>query len=295
MRMKKLQRWTHAVPVLLLGGAVAVGISARESVGSDHQQTALTELEPQIDITDTWAFPGSSDDRIVLAMTVASPLVGNQNARFDPNALYMIKVDNNQDGYPDVALQFSFDMLADGSMTYDVIGPIDYNANNPFQGPCSGVCGEAGVRDRFVAVTPTIRRAAFNATNVTGNIAATTGAQAGMMQAFAGLVDDPFFVDLPQFFRIIPDRRPTEGPLSKIGGAVPPPIGTIASAFRPACNAQGGFPANPGPFAQQFGCAVDFLRGFNALAIVVELPESQLTRGRGGADPQIGVWATVSR
>jgi len=294
MRTKKLSRWTLALPALLVGGAVAFGVTARESVGSDHQQTALTELEPQIDITDTWVFPGSSDDRIVLAMTIASPLVGNQNARFDPNALYSIKIDNNTDGFEDVSIQFSFDLLADGSMTYDVIGPAATSTFNPFQGPCSGACGEAGVRDRFANVAPVIRRAALNATNVTGTLAASGAAQAGTIQAFAGLVDDPFYVDLPQFFRIIPDRRPTEGPLSKIGGVVPAPIGTVASAFRPACT-NGQINPNQSQFDQRFGCAVDFLRGFNALAIVVELPESQLTRGRGGSDPELGIWATVSR
>ncbi len=51
--------------------------------------------------------------------------------------------------------------------------------------------------------------------------------------------------------------------------------------------------ANQSQFNAAFGCAVDLLRGFNALAIVVELPESQLTRGQGNG--QIGVWATVSR
>jgi hypothetical protein len=38
---------------------------------------------------------------------------------------------------------------------------------------------------------------------------------------------------------------------------------------------------------------VDFLRGLNALAIVVELPEAQLRGSAAGG--QIGVWATVSR
>ena len=87
------------------------------------------------------------------------------------------------------------------------------------------------------------------------------------MQLFAGLRDDPFFIDLEQFFRIIPDRKPVSGALSQL------PETPSASAFRPA------------------GQAVDYLRGLNTLAFVVELPASQLT----GASGKIGVWGTISR
>jgi hypothetical protein len=111
------------------------------------------------------------------------------------------------------------------------------------------------------------------------------------MQLFTGLRDDPFYIDLEQFFRIVPDRRPTQGPLSQIGGVVPPAPGTLAATFRPACT--NGVPnAGQGAFNATFGCAVDFLRGLNALAIVVELPEAQLTRGAGNG--QLGIWATIS-
>jgi hypothetical protein len=88
------------------------------------------------------------------------------------------------------------------------------------------------------------------------------------MQVFAGPRDDPFFIDLEQFFRILPDRKPEAGPLSTITQTMP-------LTFRPA------------------GSAVDFLRGFNDLAIVVELPLAELTAN--GARPKFGVWGTTSR
>lgn len=295
MRGPQLKAAGRAATILAVVGMLGVGVAVKESIGSDHQQTALTELNPQIDITDTWAFPGSSPDRTVLAMTLASPLVGSRNAKFDPNALYQIKIDNNQDGREDLVLQFSFDMLVDGNMTFDVIGPV---APRPatgqfFTGPVSGEGGPPGVRDHFSTEAPVIRGAAMNSNSVTGNLPAVGTTAAGSIQAFAGLVDDPFYVDLEQFFRIIPDRRPTQGPLSQIGGVIPAPIGTVASSFRPAC--VNGEQQLAHIFNGSFGCARDFLAGFNALAIVVEVPTAQLTRGLGGADPQLGVWATVSR
>jgi hypothetical protein len=278
------------LPALLVGGLVATGVAVQESSGSDHQQTALTELAPRLDITDVFAFPGSSDGRIVVALTIGSPIanrnfagiLGNQRAEFDPNALYQIKVDNNQDGSEDLVLQFSFDQMTDGTQTVDVLGPV---------APRSLSLLGSAVRDGFSTSAPAIRRGAVN-TNLSANLAASGAATAGAIQVFAGLRDDPFFIDLEQFFRIIPDRRPTQGPLSLIGGVTPAPPGTVASAWRPACT--NGVP-NSGQTNRDLtrGCAVDFLAGLNALAIVVELPESQLTQGRSGG--QIGIWGTVSR
>ena len=186
------------------------------------------------------------------------------------------------DGMEDVVVQFSFDEQSTGAQTVDVVGPV---------APVDAGMFGASVRDAFSPAAPSIRRAAVGA-NATGQLASSGAAAAGAIQVFAGLRDDPFYVDLEQFLRIVPDRRPTQGPLGLIGGVVPPPVGTLAASFRPACT--NGTPnANQSQFTTAFGCATDFLNGLNALAIVVELPESQLTRGQGNG--QLGIWATVSR
>jgi hypothetical protein len=99
-----------------------------------------------------------------------------------------------------------------------------------------------------------------------GPVNTTLGSPAGM-QVFAGPRDDPFFIDLEAFFRILPDRKPLTGPLSTITQG---PL-----TFRPP------------------GQAVDFVRGINDLAIVVELPAATLTGN--GARPRFGVWGTTSR
>jgi hypothetical protein len=100
---------------------------------------------------------------------------------------------------------------------------------------------------------------------VSGKIATMLGSATGM-QVFAGPRQDPFYIDLEQFFRIIPDRKPVTGALSQL------PDTPSASAWR-----------TPG---------IDFLAGFNVLSIVIELPVTDLT---GGAGPNFGVWATISR
>ena len=107
---------------------------------------------------------------------------------------------------------------------------------------------------------------------LTGNVATVLGSASGM-QLFAGPRQDPFYIDLEQFFRILPDRKPVTGPLSQL------PDTATASSFRAP------------------GSAVDILGGsgghpFNVLSIVIELPKSQL---RGSAGDKIGIWGTISR
>ncbi len=254
-----------AAAVLVAAVSVAVVAGARQAVGSDHQDTPEVELSPRLDINDVYAFPGSTTDRIVLVMTTQSPIsaAGTAAARFDPNALYQIKIDNNGDAVEDLVLQFQFDEAQGGGQQVGMFGPVAPTTR--------------GMLNRVAKATPDLVGA------MGGTL--TTGTGAAQVQLFTGPRDDPFYIDLEQFFRILPDRRPSRGPASQIGPA------PMASAFRPGCT---GSVINPGQaqFDQTRGCAVDFLSGFNSMAIVVELPESAL---RGATGNNIGVWATVSR
>ncbi|MEO6444414.1 MAG: DUF4331 family protein [Gemmatimonadaceae bacterium] len=234
---------------MIVGGvlaiaAVAVVSLSRVTFASDHQDTPEVELSPRMDINDVYAFPGSSPDRIALVLTTSSPITPSQNATaaFDPNLLYQIKVDNTGDGIEDKVFQVTFD------------GPST-NQRVTVRGPVSP--NQTGTANTLITT----------GTSVSGAINTSLGTATGM-QVFAGLRDDPFFIDLEQFFRIIPDRKPATGALSQL------PETPTATAFRPA------------------GQAVDFLRGFNTLAVVIELPAAQLT---AGGSPKIGVWGTISR
>ena len=226
-------------PFLLVASLGLAGIA----LASDHQDTPEVELSPRMDINDVYAFPGSSADRTVLVLTTSSPITPAQGAAaaFDPDLLYQLKIDNTGDGIEDRVIQFTFRGQGSGQVV-EMRGPV--------------TPAMLGARTTVVDVTPA----------VTGAI--NTNLSGGGIQLFAGLRDDPFFLDLEQFFRIIPDRRPATGPLSQI------PDTPSATSFRPA------------------GQAIDYLRGLNTLALVVELPTSQLTQG---GTPKFGVWATISR
>jgi hypothetical protein len=221
----------------LAAGAVAV----RQAIGSDHQDTPEVELSPRMDINDVYAFPGSSADRIVLVMTTSSPITPAQvaGASFDPNLLYQLKVDNDGDALEDLVLQFTFEGTGAGQQVI-ARGPV--------------APADLGMMNRVVDVDPV----------VTGAVNQTL--DGGGMQVFAGPRDDPFFLDLEQFFRIVPDRKPVSGGLSQL------PDTPTASAFR-----------DPAP---------DYLAGFNTLAFVVELAVADLT---AGGTARLGIWGTISR
>ena len=232
---------TLAVLAVIGGGLAVAGLL----LASDHQDTPEVELSPRFDVNDVYAFPAATAGRMVLVLGTSSPLTpaGSAGAVFDPGQLYQIKIDNNGDAVEDVVLQFVFEGTGP-SQTVSLIGPSAPSAT--------------GIQNRILDADAAI----------SGPINTVLGSSSGI-QLFAGLREDPFFIDLEQFFRIIPDRAPVQGPLSKIGPK------QEATSFR-----------DPG---------VDFLAGINTLAIVVELPESMLLPSGAGADPKIGVWATTSR
>ena len=231
---------------IVFGAAVltATFALARNSRASDHQDTPEVELSSRMDINDVYAFPGASADRIALVLTTSSPITPAQssNAAFDPNLLYQLKIDNTGDGVEDKVLQITFS----GTGT---------NQQVTVRGPVAP------------AQTGTMNTVVTSGPSMTGATNSNLGSASGI-QAFAGIRDDPFFLDLEQFFRIVPDRKPVSGPLSQL------PDQPTASSFR----------------AQ--GQAVDYLRGINTLAIVLEMPTAMLT---DGGNKKIGVWGTISR
>ena len=233
--------WSLLAGIAVVGATLAI---TRSSSASDHQDTPEVELSPRMDVNDVYAFPGASADRIVLAMTTSSPITPAQSAAaaFDPNLLYQLKIDNTGDGIEDKVIQVTF-TGSGASQQVIVSGPV------------------------APAQTGTMNTLVTGGTSVTGATNTNLGSASGM-QAFAGIRDDPFFLDLEQFFRIVPDRKPVSGPLSQL------PDQPSASAFRPASS------------------AVDYLRGINTLAIVLEMPAAMLT---DGGTKKIGVWGTISR
>ena len=231
-------RWAKAAAAALVATAAVSGVV----IASDHQDTPIVEFNPRYDVNDVYAFPGSSPDRVVLVLGTSSPITpaGVRTAAFGTKneVLYQLKVDNTGDGREDVVLQFTFTGEA-GEQRVSLQGPM--------------VPNEVGTANTLMEGKRELQ----------GPVNANLGSPTDV-QLFAGVRDDPFFIDLEQFFRILPDRKPERGPLSQITQG---PL-----TFR-----------DPG---------IDFLRGYNDLAIVVELPLATLTAN--GTRPKFGVWGTTN-
>jgi uncharacterized protein DUF4331 len=237
----------------LLYSLAAVGLIASITVtgtvlASDHQDTPEVELNPRFDVNDVYAFPAQTPGRVVLVLGTSSPITpaGTPSFAFGTSdkELYQLKVDTDADGVEDLVFQATFSGRA-GHQRVTLRGPA-----KPSQ-------------------TGTANVLLHGKKTLSGPVDEVLGSAHGI-QLFAGPRDDPFFIDLEQFFRIIPDRKPVTGPLSQL------PSTPSASSFRAA------------------GQAVDYVRGFNDMAIVIELPVSMLV-----ADPshpgRFGVWGTTSR
>jgi len=242
-------RRERLVPTLVAVAAVVAGAGmVGRLMASDHQDTPEVELSPRFDVNDVYAFPAAASGRIALVLGTSSPITpaGTPSFTFGTKdqELYQLKIDNDGDGLEDLVFQVTFTGPA-GHQRVTVRGPV-----KPQQ---------TGTANTLVGGRPT----------VSGPVNESLGSPSGV-QVFAGPRDDPFFIDLEQFFRIIPDRKPVTGPLSQL------PSTPTASSFRAA------------------GQAVDYVRGFNDMAIVIELPTARLV-----SNPQspgkFGVWGTTSR
>jgi hypothetical protein len=196
-----------------------------------------------MDMTDFYAFPGSSSGRIALVLNSWAFLTPAEtpSTSFDPNLLYQFKIDNTGDAKEDLVMQVVFTGTG-ANQTVSLYGPIAPPV--------------VGAMQNTLSTTKPV---------LTGKVNTMLGSNTGI-QLFAGARSDPFFIDLEQFFRILPDRKPVTGPLAQL------PSTQSATSFR-----------NPG---------VDYVKGHNVLSIVVELPTSMLT---SGGNTKIGLWGTISR
>ncbi|MDQ2681326.1 MAG: DUF4331 domain-containing protein, partial [Candidatus Eremiobacteraeota bacterium] len=236
--MKRILAAGLAVALILALGVTVALYGNRGAVGSDHQDSPLTVGRPGADITDVFVFPAADPNKVVLAMDV-HPLIPRglgKTVFFDPQVMYQFKIDTTGDFKEDKVIQFK----ATGVGAHQRI---------TMYGPAAPAM--VGTKSTWVG-----QAESFRYTQV-------TKLNDGMM-AFAGPRKDPFYFDLAQFFKILPDRNYKNHP------NVPAPT---AKCFR-----------KPG---------VDFLKDYNVLSLVVELPRAMLA-GPDGKLGVIHVYATTS-
>jgi hypothetical protein len=259
---------TWIVAIVCAGLAVTFAFAPVKA--SSHREAPLISQDPLADNTDLYAFvsPTAPDKVTIIAnfIPLEAPYGGPNYYKFDDNALYEIKIDNNGDAREDVTFQFKFKTTVRNPNTFlyntGTIASLDspnWNVRQSYT--VTRVDGNKGKGKSAVLganlPTPPVNIGLRSTPNYEALAAAAVQDLPGGVHVFAGQRDDPFFVDLNVFDLL----------------AVPP-ADTDNS---------------------------DSLAGYNVHTIAIELPIAMLTaNGRtpaGMADPNaiIGVWSTASR
>ena len=201
----------------ILLGLAAIALVSGAIIAADHIDAPKVKGGTS-DITDFYAFQGENTDNLVFVANVQGLISpeDSQSAQFDKDVMIEFNIDTNDDKVEDYVIQ-----------------AVRLGSNMNIYGPA--MPNETGSRSTMLSDTykssVTITPYGTNAITATTNASAVDG-----VKAFAGLRDDPFFMDFAQYTAIV-------------GGTAPQ-----------------GF-NNPG---------ADTFAGTNVLSVVVEVPKSMI-------------------
>jgi len=222
---------------------------------SDHQDSPTVVARPGADLTDVFLFPSPTNPKNVDLVMDVVPLIpaGMSNEySFDPAVLYQFKIAHGPVGsahQEDMVLQ----MTASGTGAKQKLSLFASSEPKPY-GP------------RNVVADHPLGTFGFN---TAGGTMLSYG-----IKAFAGPRADPFFFDLFQFFKILPDRyykNPRTG--DALGTSMPTFNGYPAGSTSGANGT--GYRCSTAPSTNAL---TQIGGGFNELAVVIEVPRALLPR-----------------
>ena len=275
---------------------------------ANHREAPITALDHKADITDVYAFRsyGGSDPtpKVTLILGVdpfLDPANGPNWFPFDPDIVYELKVDNNNDAVEDLGLELRFTTQQTLPNLFQVYAGVPGGAVAPANSPPPVAPGTGIVPNRIASFTDaglgqrqkytltlvrysngkSISRTVLgsNLATVPANVGPRTMDYAalfnagvhsvsGGVKAFAGTTDDAFWIDL--------------------GGA----FDTFNTHTFPILTAsQDALAAN---------LSADTVSGYAVNSIAIELPVAMVTRtgaveAATSTAATIGVWGTTSR
>lgn len=277
-------------PLVLLA-AVLIGLNPSGAGASSHREAPLISGDPTVDNLDVYAFvsPDVTDTVTLISNWIPfeEPGGGPNFYHFDPNARYLIKIDQDGNAIEDITYEWTFSKVQYGgaagkdTFLYNT-GPIgaDYEADTDFN-----------IRQYYTVTKITGDTLPTMTTTLLGNILmvpdnvgprstpnyeaiaangvrdSSDGLPAGYKE-FTGQRDDPFFVDVGSIFDLAGLR----------------PFNTLHAI----------------PLSADLG--LDVLRGFNMHTTAIQVPISELvpiscTSAMTGGNKAcvIGVWSTAER
>jgi len=177
-------------PVLVL----SLGLVAVPARTADHRDAPSIAEDGRADLLDVFGFVNPNNGNIVFAATVNPFSIGGAiQVAFGPDVLYEFKIDNTGDNVEDLVIQATFSPTVPGPQTVTVRGPV---------------------KPRLKGTTSLV---VDNAPEVTGLATGAIITGSGpVTRVFAGLRDDPFFIDLIWVLRLI--GAAPGGPLTRDPG-----------------------------------------------------------------------------
>jgi hypothetical protein len=256
----------------LFAALAALAIAVPLGFGSSHREAPLTSIDPTGDDTDTYAFtaqdaPGSLTI-VGNWVPFEDPAGGPNFYKFDDNAHYYLNIDNTGDGVADVRYLFDFDTQVrnPNSFLYTNGMPVDsVDSKNLNVVQSYSVTRIADGRSQVIARNVPTPPSNVGPKTIPDYEAVQAGAVENLPgggKVFAGQREDPFFAALGRIFDTV-----------NLTGA--------------GLGNQGG--------------GVDDLAGYAVQSIVLQVPESDVTRdGKRVASDKadnavVGVWASTER
>ena len=272
--------------------ALALCVLAPPGVyASSHREAPITALDRTADVTDWYAFVSYDNPNKVTFILNVDPLLEPANGPnyfpFDPNVLYEMHVDNDQNGRDDVTFQFRFhtQIRQPGLFTGFVGGIAGIPQITALDG--SGSEGLSLRQDYTVTMIKHGRRVSLNEGKTLFAVPSNAGPQTmpdyeslfsqgtytldNGVRVWAGTADDPFFIDLGAAFDSLNFRKG---------------VGPVLS---PSVDAD-----------DTHNYAPDAVGGYNVNSIVLEVPISMLTADgkvhpAGDKQAVIGTYGSTSR
>lgn len=267
MHFRRLIAVSASVAALSAASFLYVSHPARSS---DHQDSPATVARPPADITDVFLFPSATNrNNVEVVMNVVPLIPDGQSSHYflDPNVLYQFKFAHGNLGTTapaDVALQFT----AKGTGPDQKIQFYEKRGNANSLGLQSTTGTPIGFPISF-------------------NKPAGTLLPDGIT-AFVGPRADPFFFDLFQFFKILPDRLYSNPRTGDALGTKTPTFNGFAPGTRSG-PASGNYACSTRPSTNAL---TQINGGFNVVSIVLDVPRNLLVNA--GQSPLVHVWATTS-
>jgi hypothetical protein len=195
-----------------LAAVMALGmLGPVSSFASSHREAPLISQDPAADATDLYMFVSPSDSSKVVLVGNHYPLgipgAGPNYYRFADGVVYAFHIDNNGDAEEDVTYAFTFETRVKNGNTFlftDRVmnSPADSNVQQNWKAyKVKGEFSKSDLKSKNLVAQGQIAPPAIGSKSQPNfeQLAAQSVVTEGSRKFFAGVRDDPFFVDLNVF------------------------------------------------------------------------------------------------